>query len=61
MVHVPVAGRPDNITLPVVARHEAGCVIVPAIGAVGAEGATCMITSAEARDIQPAALVKSKL
>jgi hypothetical protein len=35
--------------------------MVPTIGAVGAEGATCMITSAEARDIHPAALVTVKL
>lgn len=61
MVHVPVAGRPFNTTLPVVAEHEEGCVIVPAIGAVGADGATCMITSAEAWDMHPAALVTSKL
>jgi len=61
MVQVPVAGRPDNITLPVVARQEAGCVIVPTIGAVGADGGMFMITSAEARDIHPAALVTSKL
>jgi len=61
MVHVPVAGRPFNTTLPVVAIHEAGCVIVPTIGAVGAAGASFIITSAEARDIHPAALVTSKL
>jgi hypothetical protein len=61
IVHVPVAGRPVSITLPVVAEQEAGCVIVPTIGAVGADGATCIITSAEARDIHPAALVTSKL
>ena len=54
IVHVPVAGSPFNTTLPVVAIHEEGCVIVPAIGAVGAAGATCMITSADATDIQPA-------
>ena len=61
MVHVPVAGRPLNTTLPVVDIHEEGCVIVPTIGAVGAEGATCMITSADGTDIHPAALVTSKL
>jgi hypothetical protein len=61
IVHVPVAGRPVNTTLPVGAVHEEGCVIVPAIGAVGADGATCMITSADARDIHPAALATSKL
>jgi hypothetical protein len=61
MVHVPVAGRPLSTTLPVVARQEAGCVIVPTIGAVGAEGATCIITSADGTDIHPAAVVTSKL
>jgi len=61
IVHVPVAGRPLNTTLPVVAVHEEGWVIVPTIGAVGADGATCMITSADARDIHPASLVTLKL
>ena len=61
IVQVPVAGRPLNTTLPVVAEHEAGCVIAPTIGAVGAEGATCIITSADGTDIHPAALVTSKL
>ena len=61
IVHVPVAGRPVNTTLPVGAEHEEGCVIVPTIGAVGADGATCIITSADARDIHPAALVTLKL
>ncbi len=57
----PVEGRPVNTTLPVGAEQEEGCVIVPTIGAVGAEGATCIITSADARDIHPAALVTLKL
>ena len=61
IVHVPVAGRPLNTTLPVVAEHEEGCMIAPAIGAVGAEGATLIITSADARDIHPAAAVTLKL
>ena len=61
MVHAPVAGRPFSTTLPVVDVQEEGCVIVPTIGAVGAEGATRMITSAEATDIHPAALVTVKL
>ena len=61
IVHVPVAGRPLNTTLPVVDVHEEGCVIVPAIGAVGAVGATRIITSVDARDIQPASLVTVKL
>ena len=61
MVHAPVAGRPVNTTLPVGAEHEEGCVMLPTIGAVGAEGATCIITSADAREIQPASLVTEKL
>ena len=35
--------------------------IAPAIGAVGADGGIFMITSADAREIHPAALVTSKL
>jgi len=61
IVQFPVAGRPLNTTLPVVAEHEAGCVIVPIIGAVGAGGATCIITSPDAPDMHPAELVTSKL
>lgn len=61
IVHVPAAGRPVNTTLPVGDAHEVGCVIVPTIGAVGAGGATCIITSADARDTHPAALVTVKL
>jgi hypothetical protein len=61
MVHAPVAGRPFNTTLPVVAEHEEGCVIVPIIGAVGAVGGTFMITLADSTDIHPAALVTLKL
>ncbi len=57
MVQVPVAGRPLNTTLPVVAVHEAGWVIVPIIGAVGATGAALITTVADARDIHPASLV----
>jgi len=36
-VHVPVAGNPLRITLPV-AKVQLGCVIVPTVGAVGADG-----------------------
>ena len=61
IVQVPVAGRPLNTTLPVGVAHEEGCVIVPAIGAVGATGAAFMTTSAEAFDIHPAAAVTLKL
>ena len=57
MVHVPVAGRPLNTTLPVGAVHEAGWVIVPIIGADGATGAALITTVADASDIHPASLV----
>ena len=61
IVQVPVAGRPFITTLPVVAVHEEGCVIVPIIGAVGATGAGLMTTLAEATDIHPGSLVTLKL
>ena len=61
IVHVPVAGKPFNTTLPVGTPHEDGCVIVPAIGAVGAEGGAFIITSADAFDIHPALAVTLKL
>ena len=57
IVHVPVAGRPFNTTLPVGAAHEEGCVIVPITGAVGATGAAFITTVADASDIHPASLV----
>ena len=56
IVHVPVAGRPFNTTLPVADEHEEGCVIVPTIGAVGATGAGLITTSAEACEIHPGSL-----
>ena len=36
-VHVPLAGNPLRITLPV-AKAQLGCVIVPTVGAVGVAG-----------------------
>ena len=36
-VHVPLAGNPLKTTLPV-AKVQLGCVIVPTVGAVGADG-----------------------
>jgi hypothetical protein len=56
IVHVPVAGRPFNTTLPVVAEHEEGCVIVPTTGAVGGAGAGLITISADACDIHPGSL-----
>jgi hypothetical protein len=61
IVHVPVAGRPFNTTVPVGAAHEEGCVTVPAIGAVGATGAALITTSADGYDIHPAVAVTLKL
>ena len=56
IVQVPVAGSPFNTTLPVVAEHDEGWVIVPVNGAVGADGASLIITSADAFDIHPGSL-----
>jgi len=61
IVHVPVAGKPFNTTLPVDAVHEEGCVTIPTIGAVGAIGAALITTSADAFDIQPEVAVTLKL
>jgi uncharacterized membrane protein YeaQ/YmgE (transglycosylase-associated protein family) len=61
IVHAPVAGRPFSTTLPVVAEHEAGCVMVPTTGAVGAAGGSLIITSADAFDIHPGSLQIVKL
>jgi FtsP/CotA-like multicopper oxidase with cupredoxin domain len=61
IVHVPVAGKPFNTTLPVGAPHEEGWVKLPTIGAVGAGGAAFITTSADGFDIHPAAAVTLKL
>jgi riboflavin synthase len=61
IVHVPVAGKPFNTTLPVDIAQEEGCVIVLTIGAVGATGAACITTLADGCDIHPAAAVMLKL
>jgi hypothetical protein len=61
MIQVPVAGNPFKITLPVGVPHEEGCVIVPAIGAVGAAGGAFTTTLADAFDIHPVAAVTLKL
>jgi hypothetical protein len=55
-VHVPVAGRPFNTTLPVVDVHEEGCVIAPTNGAVGETGAGLITISADACDMHPGSL-----
>ena len=55
-VHVPVAGKPLKITLPV-ARAQLGCVIVPTVGAAGVAGWALITTLAEAGETHPEALV----
>ncbi len=55
-VHVPVAGKPFKTTPPVDVEHV-GCVIVPTVGVVGADGATSITILPEAPEIHPASLV----
>jgi hypothetical protein len=59
-VHVPVAGRPLNATLPV-ATEQVGCVIVPVTGAEGVSGLALMTTLADAGEVHPEALVTVKV
>ena len=56
-VHVPVAGKPVKVTLPV-ARLQVGCVGVPTEGAVGGLG-TALITISEVGQpqVQPASFI----
>jgi hypothetical protein len=61
IVQAPVAGRPLRTTLPVAAIHEAGCVMIPTTGAVGADGGSFITTSADAFDIHPGSLQTVKL
>jgi hypothetical protein len=61
IVQTPVAGRPVNRTLPVGNAQEAGCVIVPTVGAGGAVGAGFMLTLADTSEVHPASLVTVKL
>ena len=61
IIQVPVAGKPFNTTLPAGDAHEAGCVTVPTIGAVGATGGALTTTSADGSDIHPAEAVTLKL
>ena len=60
IVQVPVEGRPFSTTLPSGDEQEVGFVIVPTIGAVGAEGALLIITACDSADMHPASLVTLK-
>ena len=55
-VHVPVAGKPFKITLPV-AKAQVGWVIVPTVGAVDTNGCALITTLADAAETHPDALV----
>ena len=59
-VHVPVAGKPFNITFPVATLHV-GWVIVPIVGADGVAACALTSTLAEAWEIHPEALVTVKV
>jgi hypothetical protein len=61
MTQVPVAGRPVRTTVPVGTAHDAGCVIVPTVGAGGAGGAGLIATSAVAMEVHPVSVVTVKL
>lgn len=55
-VQVPVAGSPDNKTLPV-ASVQPGGVIVPTIGAGGIDGWTFITTFPDGEEMHPMAFV----
>ena len=55
-VHVPVAGKPLNATLPVGTEHV-GCVIVPTAGAVGVIGWVLITIFPVEGEVHPDSLV----
>jgi len=55
-VHVPVDGRPEMLTLPVVTR-QVGCVMIPITGAEGAPGGVFRTRLEDAEDVHEEALV----
>ena len=59
-VHVPDAGNPLSITLPL-ELVQVGWVIVPMIGAGGDEETGLMTAFADSADVQPPSVVTSKL
>ena len=56
IVHVPDAGNPFKITLPV-AMAQVVCVTVPTVGAVGVVGCALITTLEDAGEVHPEALV----
>ena len=59
-VQVPVAGNPDNRTIPV-ARVQDGGVIVPTVGAGGIDGCAFIRTLPDGEDTHPVELVTAKV
>jgi hypothetical protein len=55
-VHVPVAGKPLNTTLPV-ATAQVGCVTAPTTGAVGVAGCVLITTFEDDAEVHPNASV----
>ncbi len=55
-VHVPVAGKPFKIALPVAVEHV-GWVMAPTAGADGMAGWALITTLADAPEIHPVSLV----
>ena len=55
-VHVPVAGKEFNTTVPVAIAHV-GWVTVPIDGVVGIAHAALIVTFAEGTDVHPGATV----
>jgi hypothetical protein len=56
IVQVPLAGRPDNTTLPV-GRAQVGWVLAPTVGAAGAAGTAFIITLFDEVEVHPALFV----
>ena len=61
ITHVPVAGSPLKVTLPVGIAHDEGSVVTPTIGAGGACGAGSIVIPIVAGDVHPVSLVTVKL
>ena len=55
-VHVPVAGKLFNATLPVDTEHV-GCVIVPTTGAAGVVGCVLITILGDEIEVQPTELL----
>lgn len=61
IVHVPVAGKPLNTTLPIGTAQDEGWVTAPKTGVAGIDEGTSITTEADASEVQPDAMVTVKL